>query len=45
MEWFAQHQTGPRVFAFLGGPEQDWVTEQVRDDLALRLRAALTEAL
>lgn len=41
MEWFAPDQVGPRVFAFLGGPESDWVTEHDRDELALRLRAAL----
>jgi diadenosine tetraphosphate (Ap4A) HIT family hydrolase len=41
MEWFAHDQLGPRVFAFLGGPQSDWVTEDDMDDLALRLRAAL----
>jgi diadenosine tetraphosphate (Ap4A) HIT family hydrolase len=41
MEWFTHEQLGPRVFAFLGGPEADWVTEHERDELALRLRAAL----
>jgi hypothetical protein len=41
MEWFTQDQLGPRVFAFLGGPESEWVTERDMDDLALRLRAAL----
>jgi diadenosine tetraphosphate (Ap4A) HIT family hydrolase len=42
MEWFTQDQLGPRVFAFLGGPESEWVTEHDRDDLALRLRAQLS---
>jgi diadenosine tetraphosphate (Ap4A) HIT family hydrolase len=41
MEWFTQDQLGPRVFAFLGGPEMEWVTEHDRDDLALRLRTVL----
>jgi diadenosine tetraphosphate (Ap4A) HIT family hydrolase len=41
MEWFTHDQLGPRVFAFLGGPEPEWVSEHDMDDLALRLRAAL----
>jgi diadenosine tetraphosphate (Ap4A) HIT family hydrolase len=41
MEWFTQDQLGPRVFAFLGGPESEWVSEDDMDDLALRLRATL----
>jgi diadenosine tetraphosphate (Ap4A) HIT family hydrolase len=41
MEWFTHDQLGPRVFAFLGGPQSEWVTEPDMDALALRLRAAL----
>ena len=41
MEWFTHDQLGPRVFAFLGGPESEWVSENDMDDLALRLRATL----
>jgi diadenosine tetraphosphate (Ap4A) HIT family hydrolase len=31
---------GPRIFGYLGRPEGEWVTEDERDALALRLRAA-----
>ncbi len=44
MAWFTDEQVGPRVFAFLGGPESEWVTEDSRDDLALRLRDVLVRA-
>jgi diadenosine tetraphosphate (Ap4A) HIT family hydrolase len=32
---------GPRVFAYLGGDESEWISERDRDSLALDLRAAL----
>jgi diadenosine tetraphosphate (Ap4A) HIT family hydrolase len=42
MPWFTAEQVGPRVFTFLGVPDGDEVPEQTRDDLALRLRAAMS---
>ncbi len=41
MASFTEEQVGPRVFTFLGSPEADWLSEADRDDVALRLRAAL----
>jgi diadenosine tetraphosphate (Ap4A) HIT family hydrolase len=41
MPWFSHEQTGPRVFAFLGVPPDEELPERERDELALRLRAAL----
>jgi diadenosine tetraphosphate (Ap4A) HIT family hydrolase len=41
MAWFTAEQVGPRVFAFLGGPQAEWLPEDDRDALALRLRTAM----
>jgi diadenosine tetraphosphate (Ap4A) HIT family hydrolase len=41
MASFTEEQIGPRVFGFLARPEEEWLSEGERDDLALRLRAAL----
>jgi diadenosine tetraphosphate (Ap4A) HIT family hydrolase len=35
---------GPAVFTYLSGDESEWLPEQVRDDLALALRAAFARA-
>ena len=40
----AEHR-GPKVFAHLGHPESSRVTESARDDLALRLRRHLSDAV
>jgi diadenosine tetraphosphate (Ap4A) HIT family hydrolase len=39
---FTAEQRGPNVFKFLGVPPEDEVSEADRDDLALRLRDAMT---
>ena len=44
MAWFTSEQIGPKVLTFLGGPESEWVSEESRDELALRLRRALSPA-
>lgn len=41
MDWFTYEQKGPKVFAFLGGPESEWLPEDERDALALRVRMAM----
>ena len=45
MAWFTQKERGPGVFTMLGVPEQEQVSEDDRDDLARRLRAALEEPM
>src|SRR5439155_4177585 len=41
MAWFTPKERGPGVFTMLGVSPDDEVSEQVRDDLARRLRVAL----
>jgi diadenosine tetraphosphate (Ap4A) HIT family hydrolase len=41
MAWFTHNERGPGVFKMLGVSPEDEVSEQDRDDLALRLREAL----
>ena len=42
MPWFTHEHTGPRAFSMLGVSADDEVTEQARDELAVRLRAAMS---
>jgi hypothetical protein len=41
MAWFTPKERGPGVFTMLGVSPDDEVSEEVRDDLARRLRVAL----
>jgi hypothetical protein len=41
MAWFTDEQRGPRVFSFLGGPEDGWVQPDEMDRIALAIREAM----
>jgi diadenosine tetraphosphate (Ap4A) HIT family hydrolase len=42
MPWFSASDVGPQVFGFLGRPATEQVSPADQDELAVRLRAALT---